>query len=224
VRQGALRFALPITTGTKPGVADYLPSPHGLPGFSAPVEQTSPALTPYIELDDGRVIVATDGADAIEPSGNGQMLRVGWNRWAVVGTRPGELIDVGLSSEVVWRIENETLIREETLTAKKPLIIRRWRLVVPTNYAAVGTEMNKGTRIDRFRSNAGSLEVQMRNATFPISTWLTATGDSPLGRGVHGAIPLHLVFESENLALHVAQSLKYQLAVTVHVANMRNNN
>ncbi len=43
VRQGPLRFALPITTGTKPGVADYLPAPHGLPGFVAPVEQTVPA-------------------------------------------------------------------------------------------------------------------------------------------------------------------------------------
>src|SRR5207247_3554305 len=75
VRQGALRFALPITTGTKPGVADYLPSPHGLSGFTAPVEQTSPALTPYIQLDDGRVIVATDGADAIEPSVDGRMFR-----------------------------------------------------------------------------------------------------------------------------------------------------
>lgn len=46
VRQPPLRFALPITTGTKPGVADYLPSPHGLPGFAAAVEQTYPALTP----------------------------------------------------------------------------------------------------------------------------------------------------------------------------------
>jgi len=29
VRQGPLRFALPITSGTRPGVADYLPAPHG---------------------------------------------------------------------------------------------------------------------------------------------------------------------------------------------------
>ena len=219
VRQGALRFALPITTGTKPGVADYLPSPHGLPGFSAPVEQTSPALTPYIQLDDGRVIVATDGADKIEPSADGQMLRVFWNRWALVGAKPGEWIDPGLSSEVVWRINNGTLTREETLTAKKPLTIRRWRLVVPTSYATVETEVNKDTRIDRFSSKTGSLEVQMLNATFPISTSVTATGDSPLGRGVHGAIPLHLVFESENLDLQVTQPLKCRLAVTVHVAN-----
>src|SRR5213082_2972732 len=32
VRSGPLYFTLPITTGTKPGVADYLPAPHGLGG------------------------------------------------------------------------------------------------------------------------------------------------------------------------------------------------
>src|SRR6266850_1467352 len=96
VRQGALRFALPITSGTKPGVADYLPAPHGLPGFSAPVEQVYPALTALVELEDGRTIVATDGADLIEPSTDNQSLRVRWNRWALVGAPAGKLIDVGL--------------------------------------------------------------------------------------------------------------------------------
>src|SRR5262249_43320908 len=43
MRHGTMRFALPITTGTKPGVADYLPAPHGLTGFAAPVEQTYPS-------------------------------------------------------------------------------------------------------------------------------------------------------------------------------------
>jgi hypothetical protein len=198
VRQGALRFALPITTGTKPGVADYLPSPHGLPGFTAPVEQTSPALTPYIQLEDGRVIVATDGADAIEPASDGQMLRVRWNRWSVLGSKPGELVDVGLSSEVVWRIEKETLIREETLTAKQPLKIRRWWLAVPTTYGNVETRLVENVRADLFTSKEGSLEVKMLTASFPITTSIFAPGNSPLGRGVHGAIPLHLVFESTN--------------------------
>ena len=51
VRQSpSMRFALPITTGTRPGVADYLPAPHGLPGFAVPVEQNVPALVPYLEL------------------------------------------------------------------------------------------------------------------------------------------------------------------------------
>jgi hypothetical protein len=216
VRQGALRFALPITTGTKPGVADYLPSPHGLPGFTAPVEQTSPALTPYIQLNDGRVIVATDGADAIEASEDGQMLRVRWNHWAVIGNKPGELIDVGLSSEVVWRIEKETLTREETLTAKQPLDIRRWWLVVPTTYANVETRLVENVRSDLFTSSEGSLEVKMLTSSFPITTSIVAPGNSPLGRGVHGAIPLHLVFESSNpRVVQPNKPLHCSLALTV---------
>jgi len=39
IRNGQMRFALPITTGIRPGISDYLPAPHGLPGFAAPVEQ-----------------------------------------------------------------------------------------------------------------------------------------------------------------------------------------
>src|SRR5882724_9803885 len=87
VRQGALRFALPITTGLKPGVADYLPAPYGLSGFSAPVEQVYPALAAFVELEDGRTIVATDGADVIEPSSDGRSLRVIWRRWALIGSK-----------------------------------------------------------------------------------------------------------------------------------------
>src|SRR5262249_16698674 len=61
VREGALRFALPLTTGNKPGVADYLPAPHGLAGFAAPVEQPVPALTSCLDLHDGPTIVPAAG-------------------------------------------------------------------------------------------------------------------------------------------------------------------
>src|SRR4029079_17082432 len=99
VRDGVLRFALPITTGPKPGMSDYLPAPHGLAGFAAPVEQIYPAMTPYVELADGRTVVATDGADQIEPASDGLSLRVRWTKWAVVGTPSGKVQDVGLTSE-----------------------------------------------------------------------------------------------------------------------------
>lgn len=101
-------------------------------------------------MKDGRTIVATDGADVIEPSMDGQALRVRWDRWAVIGGKPGERIDVGASTEVVWRIEKERLIREETLTAKQPLTIRSWRLAVPTSHQSVDTRLNSNTRLDRF--------------------------------------------------------------------------
>lgn len=215
VRQGALRFALPITTGPRPGIADYLPAPFGLPGFSAPVEQVYPSLAAFVELEDGRTIVATDGADVIEPSPDNQSLKVRWNRWAVVGARSGELVDVGLVSEVVWRIDKGTLTREETLSAAKPLRIRRWRLAVPTTYDRVETTVNNKTRTDRFNSKDGSLEVSMVHASFPITTELFATGNSPLGRGVKGAIPLHAVFQSQNLLVQANKVLRYQLTLIV---------
>lgn len=210
VRQGALRFALPITTGPKPGTSDYLPAPHGLRGFAAPVEQLYPAGVPYVELADGRTVVATDGADAIEPASDGRSLRVRWNKWAVVGTASGKVQDVGLTSEVVWAIENGTLTREETLSSKQPVSIRRWRLVVPSTYDQVETEMIKGVRVDRFYSAKGTLNVQMIDANFPLKTSILASGNSALGRGVHGAIPLHLVFE----ATDVKAPLKFKLALT----------
>jgi hypothetical protein len=57
------------------GAVDDQPAPHGLPGFAAPVEQFVPAMTPYLELSDGRVIVAGNGADSIEPAADGRSLR-----------------------------------------------------------------------------------------------------------------------------------------------------
>ena len=212
VRQGALRFALPITTGPKPGMSDYLPAPHGLPGFAAPVEQIYPALTAYVELADGRTVVATDGADVIEPGVDGRSLRVRWTKWAVVGTPSGKVQDVGLTSEVVWAIENGTLIREETLSSKQPVSIRRWRLAVPTTHDRVETENINGVRVDHFSSAKGALDVRMSAASFPLQTSILATGDSALGRGVHGAIPLHLVFEAKDIT--VSGALKLKLALT----------
>jgi hypothetical protein len=213
VRQGALRFALPITTGPKPGMSDYLPAPHGLPGFAAPVEQIYPALTAYVELADGRTVVATDGADVIEPAADGQSLHVRWTRWAVVGTPAGKVQDVGLTSDVVWAIENGTLIREETLSSKQPVSIRRWRLAVPTTFDQLETDVVNGVRVDRFKSEKGSLDVSLVSASFPVKTTILATGSSALGRGVHGAIPLHVVFEARDIEV-TSGALKYKLALT----------
>jgi hypothetical protein len=199
VRQQALRFALPITTGPRPGISDYLPAPHGLPGLAAPVEQSYPVVTPYLQLEDGRTIVASDGADVIEPAADGRSLRVRWNRWAVVGSKSGELQDVGLTSEVVWRIENGALVREETLSSKQPITIKQWRIVVPSTHDRVGT----ADRITRFSSKAGALEVEISAQTFFARSYTVAAGDSALGRGVHGAIPLHLVFEAHGVVVDV---------------------
>ena len=212
VRQGMLRFALPITTGPKPGTSDYLPAPYGLPGFAAPVEQIYPSLTPFVELADGRTVVAGDGADVIEPTDDGRSLRVRWTRWAVVGTPSGRVEDVGLTTDVVWRLEKGTLTREETLSSKQPVSIRRWRLAIPSTHSDFDMEMLKRGFV-RFQSSKGALDV-IFGADFPTQAKLLAAGNNALGRGVHGAIPLHLVYEARDVNVSPRSPLKYKLALT----------
>ena len=215
VRQGAMRFALPITTGPKPGMSDYLPVPHGLPGFAAPVEQIYPVLTPQIELADGRIVVATDGADSIEPAPDGRSLRARWTKWAVVGTGSGKFQDVGLTAEVSWRFNQRAVVREETLSSTQPVTIHRWWLAVPTSHDNVETRWIDGTRVDQFSSKNGKLAVRLSDATFPVDVSIKASGDSPLGRGVHGAIPLHVVYESRNLTVSPMKPLKFKITLSV---------
>jgi hypothetical protein len=65
----------------------------------------------------------------------------------------------------------------------------------------------------RFSSAKGALEVRVSDANFPFKASILATGNSALGRGVHGAIPLHLVLEAKDI--EVRSPLKYKIALTV---------
>jgi hypothetical protein len=215
VRQGALRFTLPITTGTQPGISDYLPAPHGLAGFAAPVEQLLPSLVPYLEMEDGRVIVASDGADEIEPAKDGRSLRVVWRRWALIGSKSGELIDPHLTSEVIFRIDGATLTREETLTASEALTIRHWRFIVPTTATRFLPQSGQARKGVRFESPEGALEVQSPVADWQLQETILATGDSITGSGARGAVPLHMVYESHNLRLTAQRPVRWRIALRV---------
>jgi len=191
VRQSKLSFALPITTGTKPGVADYLAAPHGFPGFSVPVERVVPALAPFLELADGRVIVAGDGADEIYPSADGKSLRAIWRRWVTIGGKPAAFVDPGISTEVTWTLRGGALVREESITGT--VQIRKLRVLFPSTSDRVATRFENEKRIDRFTS----VEVE---STIPSAS-LTATGDGELGRGNQGPIPLLLEWELRDVKL-----------------------
>jgi hypothetical protein len=211
VRQGPLRFALPITTGTKSGIADYLPAPHGLPGFAAPVEQLAPALVPQLELADGQLVVAGDGADEIHPDADGKGVRAVWRRWAVVGGEPGKLVEPGLVSEVTWKLEGDALVRRETVTAKKALTVRRFTVLIPSTGAEVTSRVQGGRRIDRFASPDGALEVSLADVSFPFQDSTRATGNSALGRGTRGAIPLVRQLQASGIALGEGGKLEWTL-------------
>jgi hypothetical protein len=210
VRQSpSLRFALPITTGTRPGVADYLPAPHGLPGFAVPVEQNVPALVPYLELEDGRTIVATDGADQIHPSADGRELRVVWRRWAQIGARSGQLVDPGLTSDVHWTLGNGTLTREETLTARVPMTIRAWRVIMPATAASAATQAGR-----TLMTGAGGALSIVVEAPWKTDAAIRATGNGSLGRGARGYIPLHLAYEARDLRLTPGQPITWRLTLS----------
>src|SRR5262245_6766160 len=176
VRQGSLRFALSITTGTVPGVADYLPAPHGLTGFSVPVEQTVPAFAPYLELADGRTIVATDGADEISPGEDGKSLRATWKRWAVLKTKSAQYTDPGLTTTVTWAIQGDSLTRTETITAQQPVTLRRFSVMLPTTGTRVFTTLDQGRRTDRFESPDGPVEVALINPSVSLISSIVSTG------------------------------------------------
>ncbi len=210
VRQGPVRFALPITTGTRPGLADYLPAPHGLAGFAAPVERDLPSLVPFLELADGRTIVTGDGADEIHPSADGRELRVVWRRWARLGAKPGELDDSGLTSDVRWTLRDNGLERVETLTASAPIAIRTWRLIVPTTATAAAAT----STVMRFTGPEGELNVAI-TPPWRAAANVSATGDSPGGKGARLPIPLHLVYEAHDVRVSPGEPVTWRLTCTL---------
>jgi len=217
VRRGNVRFALPFTTGGgagfRAGLSDYLPAPHGLPGFAAPVEQVIPVLTPFLELTNGRVIAACDGADKIIPYKDASGVTAIWHRFARINVtaantnndlpfgQPEAFADAGLTSEVKWKLDGDTLVRTEKITAANPMILRRFSVIFPSTGDVVSTRDEKGTRLDRFTGRDGTLEVAVESTDAQFTETLLATGNSALGRGTHGPIPLILRIEANDLKL-----------------------
>jgi hypothetical protein len=211
VRQGSLYFTLPITTGTKPGVADYLPAPYGLTGFANPVEQVYPSLVPFLQFSDGRTLVTTDGADEIEPGADGKSLRVVWRRWAQLNKKPGELIDPHITSEVVWRIDGATLTRDETLRSEEDVTLYSWWVALPSTLN-LDSRLSTSEEQDLLMGEGTGLLVKVE-ADWPVSRSSWAPGDGPLGKGARRAIPLHLIYESQYLRLPAHQALHWRMTI-----------
>ena len=214
VRQGPLYFTLPITTGTRPGVADYLPAPFGLAGFANPVEQVYPSLTSFIELADGRVLATADGADEIEPAADGHSLRVVWHRWVQIGGKPAQFVDPHITSEVVWHIEGSTLARDETFRSMENITVRRWWIAVPSTATENKASWENGQRSDRFEGRESTLTVAVK-ADWPLNVSLLATGDGALGKGARGPVPLHLIYETQELALPAKRGVHWSMTMKV---------
>jgi hypothetical protein len=215
VRQKNFRFVLPVTTGTRPGISDYLPAPYDLAGFAPPVEQQVPTVTPYLELADGRTVVAGDGADEIYPSEDGHSLRAVWRRWALVGGKPGEMVDPGLTTEVSWSFAGSELKRSERISAREPVSIKRFWVAVPTTGTSDVISTEGGHRADKLRGETGQLEVWVDQASFPFEISVQATGNSRWGKGSQGAIPLILNLEARGLEVDRTSNLNWSISFRV---------
>ena len=212
VRQGKFQFALPITTGTKPAIADYLPAPFGLPGFSAPVEEVYPSLVPFLELEDGVTYATSEGADEIFPAADSKSLKIIWRKWGKVGGKSGETFANGLTSEVEFRLENNKLIRRETLTADKDLTVKKWRAAIPLTGDKTHLEIKNNQLVDYFSGREGTLAVSVKS-DWKTNREIFAAGDSRLGKGVLGAIPLHLIYEANNLQIKKGQKMSWEISL-----------
>jgi hypothetical protein len=97
------------------------------------------------------------------------------------------------------------------VTSKQPVSIRRWRLAIPSTHNNFDMEQLRQGFV-RFQSSKGILDV-IFGADFPVQGSLVAAGDTAIGRGVHGTIPLHLVYEARDLNVSSRSPLKYKLVL-----------
>jgi hypothetical protein len=215
VRQKDIRFALPITTGPRSGVSDYLPAPYDLAGFAPPVEQRLPTLTPYLELTDGRVIVAGDGADEIHPCNDGRSLRAIWRKWVLVGGTAGQIVDTGLTTEVAWSFVGNVLARTEKISSTTPISIRRFWVAVPSTGSTSITSITNGHRTDSLQGQEGVLQVSVDESSVPLRVSLQATGNSAFGKGSRGPVPLILNLESTDLLIAPGKELNWTLSLRI---------
>jgi hypothetical protein len=217
VRQGLLRFALPITTGTKPGVADYLPAPHGLPGFAAPVEQVFPAGASFFELADGRVVIPGDSADEIVPAPDGRSLLATWRRFVVTGGKTGEWVEPGFEVKVEWRIHGSTLDRTETVTAVRDIEVKSVTWALPSTGTAPPPQAVKaGTPagVIRLFGMGAVLEVTS-SGDLSMMPSIQVPADGPLNRGAQGAVRTHVSFQSTGLKMRASESRRWNISLTL---------
>lgn len=208
-RQGKLRFALPITVGTKPAIADYLPAPFGMAGFSAPVEEVYPSYVPFLTLADDKTYAAADGATSITPAADGRSLRFSNTKWAQIGSKSGDRFEIGLRSDVEFLVEGGSLVRRETVTADRDIEIKLWKFAFPSTASSSSVAADSTYKLTG-REGTTIIKFKVAHGT---SIRVVAAGDSKLSKGVLGAIPLHLVAENANVKLKAGQKLSWEISV-----------
>ena len=151
---------------------------------------------------------------ADKPARDGKSLRVVWRRWALIGSKAGQLVDPHIASEITWRLEGSTLTRDEILKSTEPITIRRWWIAIPSTATHNESSLIDGRRIDHFAVGQDRTDLSIKaHADWSFKTSLLATGDTALGRGARGGIPLHLVYESRDLLLEPNRAKTWTLII-----------
>ena len=110
-------------------------------------------------------------------------------------------------------------MRRETITASKLAAVRRFWMIVPARGDHNDISLEDGHRIDRFDSAEGSLEVLVKQSNWPLQIELDATGNTALGKGSRGYIPLYLNIEARDIALAPEKPLNWTLVLTARPPN-----
>jgi hypothetical protein len=142
-----------------------------------------------------------------------------WERWVVPGSRAGETVDPGITSSVTWSLEGGTLARDEILTATKPVGVKRLWMAIPSRADHLATSFSDAARSDRLASAEGTIEIRVAASNLPIFVSALATGDSQLGRGARGGIPLHMELRSGHTILDPDHPLRWRIEVATQNGN-----
>lgn len=207
LRQNNKTTVLPIVGNG--ALSDYLPVPFGLAGIEVPVAQRVPVLVPFIELEDGRVLTTAQGADSVKLYEAEKSLYLVWNTWS---TLKGELTSVPIQAKVIWQIQQEHVHYQLELTATENTTIKNWQFWVPVTFAEYRPETSS------FQDQEASIQIS-GNSNFPLSRSLTATGDSPLGKGAFQPVPFLFKMESKGISLEKDKPFRFDLQLSYSGTN-----
>jgi hypothetical protein len=99
------------------------------------------------------------------------------------------------------------------VNATSKVSLKKLSVMFPSTGARATTRQENGHRVDRFAGNEAALEVTIGESSVPLETTLEATGNSMLGRGARGGIPLLLRVQSGPVTLKPGDTLRWTVRV-----------
>jgi hypothetical protein len=133
-------------------------------------------------------------------------------KWSQIGTKSGERFPIGLTSNVSWKIDGNRLIRRETVEAQQSVIIKNWRVTVPSTASGAFLPEPNGERQFVMAGPEGTLTVRIVGAK-DARIELESSRDTRLGKGVLGAIPIHLVIGSGERTLLPGEKFVWEISL-----------